>query len=97
MMSTIDTRVGEHHIRFLAETEWVEAYIRTKFRVLDGFSGASPDLEVELTAGYGEPFVSFDVASSVEEGEIFFRRTDYRIRISGTSGRPGLPCTMTLR
>ncbi len=87
MIAMIDTRVGEHHIRFLAETEWVKAYIRTKFQVLDGVSGAAPDLEVELAAGYGEPFVSFDVASSVEEGEIFFRRTDYQIRISEDFGQ----------
>ncbi|MDF2939094.1 MAG: hypothetical protein K0Q90_4467 [Paenibacillaceae bacterium] len=82
MISMIDTRVGEHHIRFFAGAEWIKTYIRTKFQVLDGQSGGQPDLEVELAAGYGEPFVSFDVASSVEDGEVFFRRTDYLIRIS---------------
>lgn len=55
MIAIIDTRIGEHHIRFFAEAKWVEAYIRTKFRVLEGSSGSAPDLEVELAAGYGEP------------------------------------------
>lgn len=83
MISVIDTKVGEHHIRFFAEAKWVDAYIRAKFQVLEASSGGEPDLEVELTGGYGGPFVSFDVAASVEAGEIFFRRADYLIRLSG--------------
>lgn len=82
MSSTIDTKAGEHHLRFFAGADWVEAYIRSKFQSHDGFPGSVPDLEVELIAGYGGPFVSFDVEALAEGDKVRFRRADYLIEVS---------------
>lgn len=81
-MNTFIALIGEHHIRFRTASQWIEQYLTEKFNRASLPPGASSDMDVTLHEGYGEPFVNFDVASSLEDGVISFSRTDYLIRAS---------------
>jgi hypothetical protein len=77
-MKLICTRIGEHTIHIVVQTEKAVNWIRRNFP-MEAYSGGEPDLFIQLKEGYGVPFVNYNVLISQYAHTVIFRRADYEI------------------
>lgn len=81
-MEFMNTRIGEHEIQMVCHSDLLTNWIRRSFPA-EAPTKDEPDLLIHLTAGYGIPFVDYDVLIAQEAGTISYRRADYLIAAEG--------------
>lgn len=77
-MERIYTKIGEHFIQILCHSETIMNWIQRNFQAAVE-AKVKPDLFIQLTDGYGIPFVDYNVKITKETDIISFRRADYLI------------------
>jgi hypothetical protein len=77
-MERIYTTVGEHLIQIQCHSETITNWIQMNFPAV-ALTNGKPDLSIQLTEGYGIPFVDYNVAITKKADTISFRRADYLI------------------
>ncbi|KRE51017.1 hypothetical protein [Paenibacillus sp. Soil724D2] len=77
-MERIYTTIGEHFIQIQCHSETITNWIQRNFPAV-ALTKVKPHLSIQLTEGYGIPFVDYNVAITKEANTISFRRADYLI------------------
>ncbi|MBP1967041.1 hypothetical protein [Paenibacillus aceris] len=80
-MERMYTTIGEHFIQILCDSAKIMNWIERNFQVVEPIKD-QPDLFIQLTEGYGIPFVDYHVTITKESNLISFRRADYLIETS---------------
>ncbi|MCY9660234.1 hypothetical protein P5G65_27550 [Paenibacillus chondroitinus] len=80
-MARFHTMIGEHLVQMICDSDQMTYWIERNFPVVDT-SNRNPDLFIQLTGGYGTPFVDYHVEISKESHKILFQRADYCIETS---------------
>lgn len=78
IMERMYTTIGEHSIQIVCHSVTIVNWIQRNFQITAPAEGR-PDLFIELTEGYGLPFVDYHVVITKEANAISFRRADYLI------------------
>src|SRR4051812_3327977 len=80
-MERIYTTIGEHVTQINCHSETIANWIQRNFQSAAP-TEVKPDLIIQLTEGYGVPFVDYNVAITKDAKTISFRRADYLIETS---------------
>jgi hypothetical protein len=79
-MERIYTKIGEHFIQILCHSETILNWLQRNFAAA-AEAKVKPDLFIQLTDGYGIPFVDYNVTITKETDSLSFRRADYLIEV----------------
>jgi hypothetical protein len=81
-MSTLKVTIGEHVLQVIFYSESVAELFHATFPELTENSIDEVDLYIELEAGFGSPFTSYDISHDTDnEGSMHYTRTDYKLSI----------------
>ncbi|WP_235550337.1 hypothetical protein [Paenibacillus sp. Soil750] len=77
-MELIYTRIGEHTIEVQCQSTMILNWMCNNFLITQP-PKVTPHIRLQLTDGYGEAFVDYEVKISTETNKICYRRADYFI------------------
>jgi hypothetical protein len=80
-MKELKTIVGDHLIHIFCESMKLRSMFEKNFYFHKGAKNQQPDLIINITDGYGVPFLDYEVKVSQSETQISFRRADYLIEV----------------
>jgi hypothetical protein len=83
-MEQIYITIGEHLIQVKSASLHLINTFERNFQCITDAYDFEPDLLIHLDAGYGVPFVDYEVAIIKEANRIIFRRADYLIKVDAT-------------
>ncbi|MBT2642219.1 hypothetical protein J7I80_08280 [Bacillus sp. ISL-41] len=78
-MNQIQTKIGDHYIKLISETEIIHTYINSRFKNIEGYF--KEDLTIQITDGYGVPFRDYNVEIDRSANVITYQRADYLIEV----------------
>lgn len=78
-MNRIHTKIGDHFIRMICESEMTFQYVKKRFSSKD--VAYEPHLTIKVNDGYGVSFSGYDVEIQKNDHCIYYRRADYLIVI----------------
>jgi hypothetical protein len=78
-MKRIQTKIGDHSIELICESEKAFEYIKKRFNSKDVED--EPHLTLKINDGYGVSFCGYDVEIQKHDHCIYYRRADYLIEV----------------
>lgn len=78
-MESIDIIIGEHVLCISFASSAVKSLFSRTFPTAISSFGYEPAITVHLVAGYGSPFINYNVVKQRYSGKVRYERTDYLI------------------
>jgi hypothetical protein len=76
-------RIGDHHLGMNAESEQVAQWITHAYDVVQlTHEQPVPDLHIEVSDGYGSPFIDHQYTVHRADHDVVYERRDYRIVVN---------------
>lgn len=80
-MADMNIKIGDHLVRIICHSKKFDRFFLKNYQLLKENNGQTPDLLIDINAGFGTAFQNYHVKTQKEAHRILFQRADYQITI----------------